>query len=318
MKKIRYICAQPAIDYYLWQVDVMLNNFIRNEISAEQIHIVCGIPDENIPEGWEKLRNHYNNVEFFFYQDTRPYNQYVSSIRPHLLEKHFNQNKYLETEAIFYHDCDILFSKTPDWTHLLEDDVWYLSDTKNYICAEYVKSKGYGVHERMCEIIGIDKSIPEKYNDTGSGGAQYIMKNVDHRFWKKVYDDSENLYQFFLDHLKAFPQGCLGGYHPIQKWTADMWAVLWNAWNFGHDTKVVPEMNFTWPIHPIDSWEKNVIFHNAGVTRNTYKEDRTFFKADYMAGNFPYNINLDEFSTEKCSYKYVQEILLTAKNTPLN
>lgn len=317
MKKIRYICAQPAIDYYLWQVDVMLNNFIRNEIPPEQIHIVCGIPSEDIPDNWEKLRNYYNDVNFFFYQDTRDNPQYVSSIRPHLLEKHFRGHQYLENEVIFYHDCDILFSKTPNWNHLLKDDIWYLSDTKDYISAEYIKSKGYGIYERMCEIVDIHTSIPEKYNDTASGGAQYIMKNVNYTFWKKVYEDSEKLYQFFLNHLQVFPEGCLGGYHPIQKWTADMWAVLWNAWYFNYDTRVIPEMNFTWPIHPIDFWEKNVIFHNAGVTRNTYKQDNTFFKAEYMRGNFPYDIDINQFSPEKCSYKYVQEILLTANNTPL-
>lgn len=310
MKKLRYISAQPATDYYAWQVEVMINNFIKNGINPNYIDIVSSTSDGKVPESWEKLRNHYNTVRFFNYRDTRNKPVYISSIRPHILEKHFEAHPYLKDEVIFYHDCDMIFTGKPDWGKFLDDDIWYLSDTKFYISADYIKGKKYGIYERMCEIVGIDQSIPEKYNDISSGGAQYIMKNIDHTFWKKVYDDSENLYQFFLDHLKAFPQGCLGGYHPIQKWTADMWAVLWNAWYFGHDSKVVPEMDFTWPTHSIDNWKKNVIFHNAGVNNDT---EGMFFKAKYSGNKLPYDIKLKDFSEKKCSYRYVEEIIETGK-----
>jgi hypothetical protein len=313
MKKLRYISVQPATDYYAWQVEVMINNFIKNGINPNYIDIIYSISNEKTPESWKILRNHYNTVRFFGYPDTRNSSVYISSVRPHILEKHFKEHPYLSDEVIFYHDCDMIFTQPPNWDHLLNDDIWYLSDTKFYISADYIKSKKYGIYERMCEIVDIDPTIPEKYNDTSSGGAQYIMKNIDHTFWKKVYDDSESLYQFFLDHLKVFPQGCLGGYHPIQKWTADMWAVLWNAWYFEHDSKVVPEMDFAWPTQPIDRWEKHTIFHNAGV--NNDKEDM-FFKGAYI-NKFPYDIKLEQFSGEKCSYKYVKEILETSKRSCL-
>jgi hypothetical protein len=313
MKKIRYISVQPATDYYAWQVEVMINNFIKNGINPNHIDIIYSISNGKTSESWKKLRSHYNMIRFFGYSDNRKSPIYISSIRPHVLEKHFSAHPYLKDEVIFYHDCDMIFTRPPKWDHLLKDDTWHLSDTKFYISADYIKSKKYGIYERMCEIVGIDTTIPEKYNDTSSGGAQYIMKNIDHTFWKKVYDDSESLYQFFLDHLKAFPQGCLGGYHPIQKWTADMWAVLWNAWYFGHDSKVVPEMEFAWPTQPIDKWKDHTIFHNAGVNNSG---EGMFFKGAYI-NKFPYDIKLEDFSKEKGSYRYVEQILETARRSCL-
>jgi hypothetical protein len=315
MKNIRYISAQPAIDYYTWQVEVMIHSFMRHGVNPNYIDIVCSIKDGIIPDNWLALAKNYNMVRFFFYNDTRKNPVYVSSIRPHILKKHFEKHPYLQDEAIFYHDCDIMFTNPPTWNHLKDDDVWYLSDCKHYIGADYIQGKKFGIYERMCEIVGIDESIPIK-NEASSGGAQYFMKNIDATFWEKVETDSEKLYQFFLDHLKAFPEGCLKGYHPIQKWTADMWAVLWNGWYFKHETKIIPEMDFTWPLHGMDVWPKNVIYHNAGVTVNHRDINKMFFKCDYM-NKLPYDIKQEDFTTEFCTYKYVEEIVATSKITCL-
>jgi hypothetical protein len=143
------------------------------------------------------------------------------------------------------------------------------------------------------------------------------MKNVTVEYWEKVEKDCELLYQFFLDHLKAFPEGGPKKYHPIQKWTAEMWAILWNAWKFGHTTKVVDDMEFVWPGHTLDSWEKHTIFHNAGVVHKTADAEKMFFKGLYCNGELPYNINIDDYNKERCTIKYVEEILETGKKTCL-
>lgn len=313
---LRYLCAQPAIDYYTWQVELVINNFMKHGINPNHIDIVCSIKDNQIPDRWLKLAAHYNYVRFFFYNDERDNPCYISSIRPHILEKHFKQYPELSHDAIMYHDCDIILTKRPDWDHLIEDDVWYLSDTNSYINATYIKSKKFGVYERMCEIVGIDEAIPQA-NDQHGGGAQYLMKNVDAAFWNKVYHDSEKLYQFFSDHLKVFPEGCLGGYHPIQGWTADMWAVLWNAWYFKHETKVVPDLEFVWPMNPIEQWDKHTIFHNAGVIPDSAKSLRLFYKGEYVNGMLPYDLSLANYNETLCSYNYVKEIIETAKRSCL-
>ncbi len=310
MKNLRYICAQPAIDYYTWQVEVMINNFIKNGVNPNYIDIVCGINNNVVPDKWKTLAGTYNTVRFFFYNDTRQSPAYISSIRPNILKQHFAAHPYLKDEAIFYHDCDVIFTKAPNWNEFLDDDVWYLSDTRSYIGAEYIKSKRFGIYEKMCEIVGIPEHIPET-NELDSGGAQYLMKNIDADYWEKVERDSETLYKYFQEHLREHPAS--KEYHPIQMWTADMWAVLWNAWYFNHSAKVIPEMDFAWPTQGLDMWNKCTIYHNAGVTND---KERMFYKGIYQQIQ-PYGIKLEDYDDQRGSIKYVEAILETAKKTCL-
>lgn len=308
-KKLQYICVQPRLIYYAWQVEVMINNFIKNGIEPDKINIICSTQNNIIVDSWKKLVEGYEKVKFFFYEDTRENSKYISSIRPHILAKHFTKHTELQNDVIFYHDCDMIFTKPVSWDKFLDDDVWYASDAISYIGARYIKEKEYGIYEKMCDIIGIDKSIPEM-NEFDSGGAQYIMKNVDATFWEKVYYDSEKLYEFFLEHLEQYPE--TDSYHPIQKWTADMWALLWNAWYFKHQVKVVPEMAFAWPTQDASDWYKHLIFHNAGVSS---EQTGMFCKVNYIK-RLPYDITLD-YDTNRCSIHYAKEILDTAKVSKL-
>ena len=57
---MRYICAQPANQYYLWQVEVMINNFLSMGINPNQMDILLGY-DTTIPEEWRILQQHYNS-----------------------------------------------------------------------------------------------------------------------------------------------------------------------------------------------------------------------------------------------------------------
>ena len=118
---MKYICAQPAIQYYAWQVEVMINNFIRNGIHPNNIEIVSSY-STSIPECWKKLANKYNYVRFFFYKDERRSPKYISSIRPYILYQHWLKFPELEKEVIFYHDCDIIFSKLVDFKNLEEGE----------------------------------------------------------------------------------------------------------------------------------------------------------------------------------------------------
>ena len=310
MKNLRYVCAQPANNYYTWQVEVLIHNFMENGVNPNNIDIVCAVNNGNTPAIWRRLADTYNYVRFFFYDDDRVNSPYISSVRPNILKKHFAKYPELTDEAIFYHDCDIAFTQKVDWSKFLEDDLWYLSDTRFYVGAEYIKSKKHGIYEEMCRIVGIDEAKPVE-EELNSGGAQYIMKNVDAMYWEKVERDSDALYAFFLEHLKEHPES--PDYHPIQKWTADMWAVLWNAWYFGHEVKVVSEMDFVWATEGIKKCEENVIYHNAGVTDK--HKDKYFFKGAYV-DKLPYDI--EELENENlASAFYVREIRKTAKKSCL-
>jgi len=317
MKNLRYICVQPRLLYYAWQVEVMINNFIKHEINPNNIDILVAWNPNDLTtsvqanvDAWDKLATHYNNVRFFFYQDTRQQPiYYISSVRPNILKQHFKAHPELESEAIFYHDCDIVFTKSPNWNQFLHDRIWYLSNTNSYINYDYIVSKGQDVYNKMCEIVGMNPLVPKLMN-SNSGGAQYILKNVDADYWEKVEKDSEQLF-YHITQLNNQKVAADPSHHALQIWCADMWAVLWNGWLLGNETKVVPEMNFSWATDNVKRWEETTIFHNAGVTGI----GSHFYKGVYQ-NQLPYNIE-DTFDEQFCSKLYFNEIKETATKSCL-
>ena len=184
---LRFVCAQPANDYYVWQVETLLNNFISMGINPNNIDIVCWKVNGVIPENWLKLSSGYPAI-FLFYDDTREKRHYISSIRPNILKQHFKAFPELEKEAILYHDCDIVFTKPIDWNQFLQDDKWYGSDTRWYIGHDYIISKGEDILDKMCEIVDIDKQLV-KDNELNAIGAQYLMKGINAEYWERVEKD---------------------------------------------------------------------------------------------------------------------------------
>jgi len=309
MKKnqLQYICVQPYNVYYSWQVDIMLNNFIENGIEESYIHILLSYDSEVDTKTyyvWNKIIEKYKDVNFYFYSDLRVNKNYISSIRPNVLMQFYKEYPEFSSKKIFYHDCDIVFTKPVDYSEFIKDNIWYLSDTNSYINSDYIKSKGFGVYEKMCDIIGINKDLPD-FNKENSGGAQYIIKNVDWKFWQKVENDSERLFTE-ITHLNNEIKKENSEYHELQIWCADMWSVLWNAWLYGHKTKIIPEMDFCWPTDGIYNWDKTNIYHNAGVTSD--RKDM-FNKTDYQK-ILPYNIDLTKLDKYYCNYKYAEKVKL--------
>lgn len=305
---LRFICAQPAIFYYTWQVEVMIKNFMSMGINPNMMDIVCYKEDGVIPVEWSKLAEKYP-ARFFFYNDTRKTKHYVSSIRPNILKQHFNAHPYLKDDAIFYHDCDIVFTKPIYWDQFLNDDIWYGSDCRWYISHNYIISKGEDVLDAMCNIVGIDKQII-KDNELNSIGAQYLMKGIDASFWEDVEKDSERLFKditdlnnqkIILDRHTVNPGDPVrAAYHPLQIWCADMWAVLWNGWKRGYQSICHKELQFSWATSHINEWSKFNINHNAGVVDN---KSGLFYKGLYQKTVPPKNL---EINPENCSFKYYE------------
>jgi hypothetical protein len=301
---MKFICAQPAIDYYTWQVEVMINNFVKNGINPGDIHILCSY-DQNVPENWKTLQKTYSDVGFYFYTDTREEYSYIPSVYFNLLKQHLKAHPQLEETTLFLHDSDIIFTKPVDFKSMEHDKIWYMSDTVGYIGTQYILTKGDDVYLGMCNVIGMDPLIPKLLN-SNSGGAQYIVKNSSYEYWDKVEKDSIKLYKYFNDiepHWKG--QG-----HSIQKWTAGMWSLLWNAWLFGNETKVDKRLDFCWATDNIQRWDEAPIFHNAGVTP---ERKELFFKGEFINTDPYTNIDLNKYSKEYCSYNYVKEIIETSK-----
>lgn len=291
-----YLCAQPDSIYYAWQVEVMLENFLDKNIKQKDIHIVVGYRDTISPQ-FKKLRKKYRQVNFGFIYERRKMCNYVSSIRPYILMKYFRKNWQLKYKTIFYHDCDMLFTREPVLNDFLADNVWYQSDTNSYLNYDYIKSKGQDVLDLMLKIGGISEETL-KQNNFNSGGAQTIMKNVDSHFWQQVYTMSEQLFeQVSLLNRKKKKEN--PKYHTLQIWCADMWALNFVAWKQGNRTMISKYLNFTWATDMVDKWNENLIYHNAGVTDT---HDKLFMKNKFT-NILPYFVNI-EIDKRRANSKY--------------
>ena len=300
---MKYICAQPAIQYFGWQIDVMLYSYVTTGVNLEDVHIVCAIQNEIDPY-FDKLMVKYPGVTFSYYEDTRSDKSYISSIRPHILAKHFKAFSYLSKEEIFYHDCDIVFTK-PFSIKNKQNGTCYLSDTVSYIGYNYIKSKGDDVLNAMLDIVGIDEKTV-KLNQDNSGGAQYLIHQVDQYFWRDVEKDCVRLYKE-ISELNEEKKKQDSSYHEIQIWCADMWAVLWNLWKRNKETLVTKDMDFSWATSNINQWHKNSIYHNAGVTDSN---SGMFYKGMYINNMPDLNLSLDNSRCSHNYYKMLQQSLL--------
>ena len=298
---MKYIIALPDKDYFVWQMLVQISNFNKYGYDKDLIYVI-GKVDGELNKNLIKIMESDLNCEFYVYDDTRKNSYYPSSLRPHILSKFFKENPHYNNETFFYTDPDVVFTKKMNFDIFLNDETWYVSDTYSYISANYIKGKSPILFKEMCDIVGIDPKIIEDNDKESSGGAQYIMKNIDYHFWDKVYMDCEKLYIHMRDTSNKYNPK-----HPIQAWTSDMWAVLWNGMYFGNKVKCHKELDFSWASDRISKWDDTNIFHNAGVVNN---DNGDFYKINYQVSPFYEDI---EVKKNSASYNYLLEVLETEK-----
>jgi len=318
-----FVSAQPDQLYFHWQVELYLYQFAKHGIQ-DQCYAIFGYRDKP-SEYVQELAKKYKGVRL--YKDTRPINipnYYIPSIRPHILKQFFAENPSLG-KNVFYHDSDIFLVKLPEFSKLLEDDIGYLSDTVSYIGYKYITdcAKRYSdkypecpkneILTKMCEIAKIEPSLLEE-NDANSGGAQYLLKNIDGSFWEEVEILTNSLYSMMCDYEKKYTLD-----NPIQKWTADMWGVLWTYWKRGNKTIVHSTLSFSWATSTVADYFNNPIFHLAGVTEETSKDK--FYKGKYINQHIckVYMKNksvFDHISPNNATYEYVQIIKEYAEALP--
>jgi len=286
--------------YYLWQCLVQINNFMKYGLDEDTHYIIS---THNPSSALQSLINCDKiKSKFHIYKDERQGHSYPSSLRPHILIKFFRDHPEFNNEIIFYTDPDVIFTKKLDFTEMIKDDYWYVSDTRSYLDSKYIKSKSEQLFKEMCEIVKISPYIVAA-NDDAAGGAQYLMKGLNVEFWEKVFDDCEKLYRHMKDTEKIYhPE------HPIQAWTADMWAVFWNGLYFGHKVKISKDLDFCWATDNIKRWNETYIFHNAGVPG---KSDTHFSKIEYQIS--PFNKEIAR-NNDNCTFKYAQEVKETEEN----
>ena len=320
---------------FVWQQDAFLDNNVKLGYDNET-HVILFKPADR--QEWnqkffdlqEKYKE-YSNIKFFFYEDTDNLLQtirsigYIPLLRPYCLKKHFNKYPELSKEVIFYHDCDILFTKKFDFSPYMQDDTCYLSNTVGYLGYDYwigkmdqaIPEKVEQLKEinpigKLAEALGISLDIM-KENDGGVGGAQYLLKNIDAEFWDDVMRACITARPYLLMLNKEFFTSEAAGW---QSWTADMIAVLWNLWKRGQKTATPKEFDFAWGTDLIERLQEVFIYHNAGISATQMelhgKMETVFYKGKYAPKNeSPHNdiAYLKSVSPKYCNGWYAQKLL---------
>ena len=337
MKDLKFICAQPDDTYYTWQVHAWLESLKNIGHSDKAIVLVYTPSFREKSDKWQKIEDLYPEAQFAYYKDEGNVSQYlgiyIPVLRPYVLMRWFQDHPEMIGNAMFYCDCDILFTDKFDVEKYKDDEICYLSDTNSYINASYFDSKVKDVLPEKLEeyknrdilaeltsLIGINREIAEA-NNNNSGGAQYFLKNVDANFWKKVMNDCIVI-RSYLQHInKQFFANEDKGF---QSWCADMWAVLWNLWLREQETKNISEMDFSWASDPIEKVEKLGLFHNAGITQRDMPGYKAFYKGAYHTGKDPfkdthlYVVHTDDESKKRGTHYYVTKLLELKQKYNLN
>lgn len=333
MKDLKFIQACPDDDYYIWQVQLWLESLKELGHLEKAISLVFTPKNRPFNTKWYKLQKDYPEAEFNFYIDEHTIYKlialYIPILRPYVLMRYFQEHPEMSEKAIFYCDSDILFTERFIVDHLLEDDICYLSNTNSYINASYFDSKAKDVIpekleqynkrdilDETCKLVGISRDIAQKNNEH-SGGAQYLIKGADAHFWEKVLTSCIKIRLHLQGVNKEFFENESKGF---QSWCSDMWAVLWNLWAEGKETRVVDEMDFAWSSDPIYKIDEVGIFHNAGIVGETQGNIPVFYKGKYHQGLNPLNdprldflYNNEETKT-LCNWYYVSKLMKLKQN----
>lgn len=328
-RELKFMTCCPDDTYFTWQVHLWLDN-LKQMGQSENAVVLIFIPvTRNRNPKWNKIIELFPETTFKFYRDDKDeisrsmIPAYISVLRPWLMREWFKEHPEYEKHAIFYCDSDILFTEKFDISDYVDDDINYLSDTNSYISVTYFDGKKRDVLPSKLEeykqidvfamlgsLIGITREQGEHYKND-SGGAQYLMKNLNWRFWDKVMKDCMIIRAYLQKINKDFFESENKGF---QSWCADMWAVLWNLWFIGGDTKVIPEMGFSWSTDQITKLEDYPIMHNAGITGSYMGKVPYFYKGKYHTGADPtldphLEIVLNhEVTKTKCNWYYANEL----------
>lgn len=286
---MKVIMCQPENLRFEWELRISINNLIDNGIT--DIILLFLKQDESVSIN---LKKDFPNIKIFKYEDNREYTKYIPNIKPYLWYRFLEENPKFENEDFLYIDSDVIFREMINYKQFMFDDKWYGSNCNGYLNASYIKQtkNGNNTLKKMCDIVGISVEQFENMNDDCIG-AQLIVKKPKADYWKKVYNDSNKIWDYFetLDSN-------------IQKWTAEMWSQLLNMPLFSIKSSVNSEFDFTWATDYAEKWFENKIFHNAGVVND---ENGLFFKGKYVKKT-PFFDDFSSISKEKASYFYVKEI----------
>jgi len=283
-------CIQDNI-YLNWQAELLAWNCRQHGHNLTVLSGYTGAPSAYA----EQLKTAING--YISIKDTRTFRGYAPSIQPHLLSKFVD---CCQDEPILLVDSDVLF-RSMDWMDGISFDkkTVYGSNVESYISADYLAGCDPHLLPLMAQVARCPVEIIQSHPH--SIGAQYLLPNLlDKTFWLTVERTSNNLHALLATYSCSI--------HPVQTWTASMWAILWELYKrelAGQLTVATcKEMEFCWATEPEDRYHHTNILHCSGVTAD---QRHLFYKGGYT-NTTPFHKNLSHVKPGTCSKVYAEAI----------
>jgi hypothetical protein len=363
-RELVIISCVENIERFIWETETQLFNLSKYGL-VDKFRLLIFLPayQREFLKGWKEMEKRYPEAKFFYYTD--PHNKvtdlmvnydYVPIHRLCSLERHFKAFPDLQNSAVFYIDSDVIFTSEPPIGLYVDDDINYLSDTKTYLNETYLSSKikdvipekkeqyeKANIVDRAAKFAGLAISDIKAENDN-TGGAQYLLKNMNFKFFSECIDLCLKIRIFFQTINQEFFPGTTRiekENNGIQSFCADMWAIQWNLWRHKLPTSTPKWMDFAWATDKTDRLSEVFMLHNAGVTsdnsiritennrsvpnygdygRPTIIDAPTLYKNRWLHSSIYKDIDfiqsiIDNPNSQKyCTSRYAQEVVETYNN----
>jgi hypothetical protein len=310
---VQYVVAFEDSPYMIWQAEVLLYNFQKLGIS-DQLWFSILYPSRMGGPSKEAIRLAEYHVEGnvrMYYNDAPSWKQYKAVCKSYGVAKLLEEIPQLG-QCVFVMDADIILHGTiPFSSKMVHDDCIYGSDTNSYLSfAHFHRDRNVSMEHmhNLCRVVAphsskhlLDEYIrAEKSNSVI--GAQYLFKNVDAAFFRKIAVDAGRMYEYALT-IQAEGNAC-------QIWVmGDMLSFLLNSiYRVGvTNVKISQVLDFSWATDPATRFEEHAICHMAGVVR----KDGQFDKQRYNVFP-PWDVKMQDFSyitnTNTCAQKWLEII----------
>lgn len=288
---MKYILAQPANERFKWEVQTCVYSLTKLGVKRNEIVLLFTKEDEAVSEFFTRA-----GYDVHSYSDERGNKEYIASIKPYLWWKYLDEDKRRQRGIYIYIDADTVFRDLIDVKKLpLSNDRWIGSNCNGYLNLDYILrcKNGTEIAQHIANIVGVTLDSIKTIN-LNSAGAQWVIKQPSAKYWKKVYLDSNKIWKYFKTVNSD-----------IQKWTAEMWAQLWNMMFFNIGPLVHKELDFAWSTDDASAFQNTKILHNAGVTESM--QNKLFFKGKYTKSAPPIE-DLENINADKCSSIYARFI----------
>lgn len=282
-------CIQDNI-YLNWQAELLAWNCQQHGHQLTVLSGYTGQPSSNALQLQKKLPGYISIA------DTRRFKGYAPSIQPHLLAKYVGNH----TGPVLLVDSDVLF-RSLDWLQHLPHDgrTVYGSNVASYIDADYLNGCDPRLLDLMSQTVRCPADIIRHHQHTI--GAQYLFPHLlDQTFWQSAERHCINLHALLAGYKCSI--------HPVQTWTASMWAILWELYRREMAGQINvqshPAMDFCWATDPADRYHQTNILHCSGVTADMPGH---FHKGAYTNGT-PFAADLSHVQPGTCSRIYADAV----------